>query len=101
MPQFVRLSSANAARWLGLYPRKGALLPGSDADLAVYSAGVSDVIRADDLFCKQQWTPYDGFATSYRLEACMLRGSWVYKDGALAGPPAGQFIPAEPEAGLL
>jgi len=96
LPQFVRLSSANAARWLGLYPRKGALLPGSDADLAVYASGVSDVIRADDLLCKQQWTPYDGFAASYRLAACMLRGSWVYKDGAIAGPPAGRFIPAEP-----
>jgi len=101
LPQFVRLSSANVARWLGLYPRKGALLPGSDADLAVYSAGVSDVIRAGDLLCKQKWTPYDGFATSYRLEACMLRGSWVYKDGAIAGPPAGRFIPAEQGTGLL
>jgi allantoinase len=93
LPQFVRLSSTNAARWLGLYPRKGALLPGSDADLAVYSAGISDVIRAEDLLCKQRWTPYDGFAVSYRLEACMLRGSWVYKDGAVQGQPAGQFIP--------
>jgi allantoinase len=96
LPQFVRLSTGNAARWLGLYPRKGALLPGSDADLAVYGSGVSEVIRAGDLLCKQKWTPYDGYAVSYRLEACMLRGSWVYKDGAIAGPPAGQFIPAEP-----
>ena len=92
LPQFVRLSSSNAARWLGLYPRKGALLPGSDADLAVYSAGVSDVIRAADLLCKQKWTPYDGFSVSYRLEACMLRGTWVYKDGAIQGEPAGRFM---------
>ena len=95
-PQFVRLSSSNAARWLGLYPRKGTLRPGSDADLAVYSAGVSDVIRAGDLLCKQRWTPYDGFSVSYRLEACMLRGIWVYKDGAIQGQPAGQFISGDP-----
>ncbi len=58
----------------------------------MYSAGVSDVIRADELLCKQRWTPYDGFSVSYRLEACMLRGIWVYKDGAIHGQPAGQFI---------
>jgi allantoinase len=101
LPQFVRLSSSNAARWLGLHPRKGALLPGSDADLAVYSAGVRDVIRAEDLLCKQKWTPYDGFAVSYRLEACMLRGHWVYRDGAIEGQPAGRFIPGGPGEGLL
>jgi len=99
LPQFVRLSSSNVARWLGLYPRKGALLPGSDADLAVYASEVGDVIRAADLLCKQKWTPYDGFPVSYRLEACMSRGRWVYKDGAVQGGPGGQFIGQQP-AGL-
>jgi allantoinase len=101
LPEFVRISSTNAARWLGLYPTKGALLPASDADLAVYSPGVKEVIRAEDLLCKQKWTPYDGFAVSYRLEACMLRGSWVYKDGAIQGRPVGQFIPGGASKGLL
>ena len=99
LPQFVRLSSSNAARWLGLYPRKGALLPGSDADLAVYACGVSDVIRAADLLCKQKWTPYDGYPVSYRLEACMLRGNWVYRDAAIQAAPGGQFI-GQPPNGL-
>jgi allantoinase len=101
LSRFVRLSSTNAARWLGLYPRKGALLPGSDADLAVYSPGVSDVIRACDLLCKQKWTPYEGFAVSYRLEACMLRGSWVYRDGEIQGQAAGRFIPGGAATRLL
>jgi allantoinase len=98
LPQFVRLSATNVARWLGLYPRKGTLRPGSDADLAVYARGVSDVVRADGLLCKQKWTPYDGRQVSFRLEACMLRGSWVYKDGAIQGNPRGQFIPSAPAA---
>ena len=101
LPQFVRLSSSSVARWLGLYPRKGALQAGSDADLAVYSPGVRGVIRAEDLLCKQKWTPYDGFAVSYRLEACMLRGSWVYKDGAIQGEPDGQFLSGGTGTGLL
>ena len=98
LPQFVRLSSTNVARWLGLYPRKGTLRPGSDADLAVYARGVSDVIRAGGLLCKQKWTPYDGRQVSFRVEACMLRGAWVYKDGAIQGEPRGQFIPSGPAA---
>jgi len=96
LPQFVRLSSSNVAKWLGLHPRKGALLPGSDADLAVYAAGVSEIIRAEDLLCKQKWTPYDGWPVSYRLEACMLRGTWVYRDAALQGGPGGKFVGGMP-----
>lgn len=92
LPQFVRLSSTNVARWLNLYPRKGALAPGSDADMAVYSRGVSDVIRAAGLLCKQKWTPYDGWRVDYRLEACMVRGRWVYADGAIQGEPTGEYL---------
>jgi dihydroorotase-like cyclic amidohydrolase len=98
LAQFVRLSSTNVARWLGLYPRKGTLRPGSDADLAVYARDVSDVIRAEALLCKQKWTPYDGRQVSFRLEACMLRGAWVYSGGAIQGGPTGQFIPSGPAA---
>jgi allantoinase len=94
LPQFVQLSSTNVARWLGLYPRKGTLRPGSDADLAVYARGVSDVIRAGALLCKQKWTPYDGRRVDFRLEACMVRGRWVYRDGAIQDGPAGEFIPS-------
>ena len=97
-PQFVRLSSTNVARWLGLFPRKGTLRPGSDADLAIYARGVSDIIRAEGLLCKQKWTPYDGRQVSFRVEACMVRGVWVYKDGAIQGGPRGQFIPSGPTA---
>lgn len=92
LPQFVRLSSSNVARWLGLHPRKGALLPGSDADLAVYSRGVSDVIGAGELLCKQKWTPYEGRPVDFRLEACMVRGTWVYQDAAIRAAPIGEFI---------
>lgn len=92
LPQFVRLSSSNVARWLGLYPKKGALQPGSDADLAVYARGVRDVVRSSRLLCKQRWTPYEGRRVDFRLEACMLRGAWVYKDATIQAGPIGEFI---------
>jgi allantoinase len=97
LPAFVRLSSTNAARWLGLYPRKGTLRPGGDADLAVYQRGVLDVIRAERLLSKHKWTPYEGREVSFRVVSTMLRGLWIYKDGAVSPNPAGRFMAGMPQ----
>jgi allantoinase len=91
-PAFVRLSSSNVARWLGLYPRKGSLRPGSDADLVVYERGVDDVVDPARLFAKHRWTPFEGRHVAYRVVASMLRGSWVFKDAAIVREPRGVFI---------
>jgi len=62
----------------------------------VYARGVSDVIRAGGLLCKQKRTPYDGRRVDFRLEACMVRGTLVYKDSGVQGGPIGQFISSVP-----
>ena len=93
---FVRLSSSNIARWLGLYPRKGSLQRGSDADLAVYQRDVNDVIRPEDLYAKHKWTPYEGRTVTFRVVATMLRGEWVHRDRAVAPRPIGRFVSCAP-----
>ena len=89
----VRLMSTNIARWLGLFPTKGTLQPGSDADLAIYRGGVRHTLRAADLFDKQRWTPFEGTTVEYEVQATMLRGQWIYRDGTVADPPLGRFVP--------
>jgi allantoinase len=89
----VRLMSTNIAMWLGLFPSKGTLQPGSDADLAIYRGGVRNTLRAADLLDKQRWTPFEGTTVGYQVEATMLRGQWIYRDGAVSDPPLGRFVP--------
>ncbi|HYM97610.1 MAG TPA: allantoinase AllB [Candidatus Sulfotelmatobacter sp.] len=89
----VRLMSKNVAQWLGIFPMKGTIVPGGDADLAVYKAGVRKTLRAADLFDKQKWTPYEGMTVDYEVEATMLRGEWVFRDGHVPDPPRGRFVP--------
>jgi dihydropyrimidinase len=55
----VALSTA-AARWFGLYPRKGTLLPGSDADLAVWDLDSETTVASERLAMGCDWTPYEG-----------------------------------------
>jgi dihydroorotase-like cyclic amidohydrolase len=92
LDEFVRLGSTNIAKWLGLYPRKGTLKSGSDADLAAYKAGVNHTLHNDELFNKQQWSPYEGMNTSYEVAATMVRGAWVYRDGEMLEPARGQYL---------
>jgi allantoinase len=97
--EWVQMVSAAPARWLGLFPRKGTLQEGSDADLAIYRVGDEHSVSADDLFDRNRWTPYEGMKTRFTVEATMVRGRWVYRDGEIVSPPAGRFVPVGNAAG--
>ena len=62
--QMCRALSENPARLYGLYPRKGVLRSGSDADIVVYDPGASHVIRAEDCVANVDYNPYEGFVTA-------------------------------------
>jgi allantoinase len=90
---WVRLVSAGPARWLGLFPRKGSLEPGADADLAIYRIGEYRSVLAAELLNRNQWTPFEGMRTRYTVESTMVRGRWVYREGRVVWPPVGRFVP--------
>ena len=94
LPRLARLLSANAARWFGLYPRKGTLLPGSDADLAVWDLEHDCLIDVGDLAMGGDWTPYEGFDALARPELVLVRGE-VVASSELEAPPSGYgvFLP--------
>ncbi|RLG47525.1 MAG: hypothetical protein DRO06_02700, partial [Thermoproteota archaeon] len=85
--------SEGPARAFGLYPRKGALLPGSDADLVLLERR-EVTIRADALHYKVGWSAYEGLRSSVWPSATYVRGTLVAREGeVLARPGHGRFVP--------
>jgi allantoinase len=91
---FVRFSSTNAARTIGLYPRKGSLLPGADADVAVYDLEHGWTVDAKrQQFSKNPWSPFDGRRAQARVVRTLVRGETVFVDGQIvAEPGSGRFL---------
>ena len=96
LQRFVELSSTNPARVFGLYPRKGALQVGSDADLAFYDPRRSWVAHGDEMLHRNKWTPFEGKTIGASVVRTMLRGATVFQSDAatpLIGRPGdGRFL---------
>ena len=95
--RFVAVTAENAARYFGLYPRKGTLLPGSDADIVVYDPRPRWTVRHDDLHDNVDHTPYEGWQMQGRVRDVFLRGGHVVRRGVLEdhlGP--GDFVACGP-----
>ena len=82
---FVRLSSEMPAKVWGIYPRKGALLPGADADFTVVDMKMKSKILAKELHSKSTASPYDGMEVQGLPVAAIVRGAFVMKDRKLTG----------------
>ena len=74
-------ASAAPAILYGLYPRKGAIAVGSDADFTIVDPDYSWTIRADDLIGKSGWTPYEGMQIKGRVEFTIIRGRAAAENG--------------------
>ena len=85
--------SENPARMYGLFPRKGHLRPGADADIVVYDPGASHVIRADDCIANVDYNPYEGFVTAGGIRQVWLRGNLSVENGkVLEETPQGKYM---------
>lgn len=92
--QVVSLITAKPARRFGLYPRKGALLPGCDADLVVLDPMAEWEIAASNLHQAAGWTAYEGMRVRGKPILTMVRGRPVYRDGQMLGTAGfGRFVP--------
>jgi dihydropyrimidinase len=93
LAEFVRLTSTNAARIMGLYPRKGCLAVGADADIAVLDPSAGRILRHQDLH-EADYTPWEGRRVAIWPSATILRGKLVVEAGQFLGAPTdGQFVP--------
>jgi len=88
----VRAVSANPARAYGLYPQKGRIALGSDADLAIVDLDRSARVSADALLSDQDHTPFEGVQLRGWPVVTVLRGRVVFRDGQVVGPPSGDLL---------
>jgi len=87
LENYVRMASAGPARAFGLYPRKGVLQPGADADIVLVDIGRRDVIRAERLHSRGKVTPYEGRETVGLPVMTLVNGTVVMRDGEVIGQP--------------
>ena len=83
----VKLMSANPARIFGLYPQKGSLLPGSDADITIVDLDKAWTLAAEDLFSRHKQSAYAGCTFQGQVERTIVRGVTVYEDGQIKVKP--------------
>lgn len=92
LPQYVRASSEGPARTWGMYPRKGAIRVGSDADLTIIDLARTSVIDASQMHGKNNHNPFEGHRTTGEAVATIVRGRVVMRDGELIGQPCGRMV---------
>ena len=90
-----RVLSENPAKLYGLYPRKGVIAEGSDADVVVYDPHANHVLRGAELASKAGYTPFEGFETSGSIRSVYLRGELAVDRGTVVGGKNGQYLTRE------
>ena len=90
--QMCRLLSENAAKLYGVYPQKGVIREGSDADIVVFDPEKESVISAKTHLYNTDNNPYEGFKLHGDIERVFLRGMSVVEDGKVVLEKAGKYI---------
>lgn len=99
LSQFVRQIATNPAQVFDIYPRKGTIAVGSDADVIVFDPDRTWTVRDEDMVHKQKWTPFNGKTITGRVIRTLRRGETIFDDSllgdsrlpGLAG--SGRYIP--------
>ena len=97
LARLVEVLATAPARIAGMYPRKGVIAVGSDADLVVFDPHASRTIRAAELHSACDYDPYEGWEVTGWPEAVLSRGELVFADGEVVAPPGrGRLVPRAP-----
>jgi dihydropyrimidinase len=92
--EFVALTSTNHAKTYGLYPKKGTIAVGADADIAIWDPNREETISQSLMHGGSDYTPYEGIKVKGWPVSTMVRGKFVVRDGTLVGTlGAGDYVP--------
>ncbi|MCK9909161.1 dihydropyrimidinase [Microbacteriaceae bacterium K1510] len=90
---FVALTATNHAKTYGLYPRKGTIAIGTDADIAIWDPNRKETISQKLMHGNTDYTPYEGIEVTGWPVSTMVRGKFVVRDGKLVGKlGAGDYV---------
>ena len=93
LTRFADITTTNAAKILGLYPQKGVIAAGSDADLVLMDPGIQKTITLDDLQADSDYSIWEGFQCQGYPVMTILRGKVIVEDGKLIGSTSdGQWL---------
>lgn len=97
LERFAEVMSTSTAKLYGLYPRKGVIRPGSDADLTIVDPRARWTVKNEDLVAKQPTSPWSGFELTGIPSTVILRGEIAMKDRRPVGAHRGRFVAAKRE----
>ena len=85
LERFAEITSTNAAKILGLYPQKGIIAAGSDADICIFDPNLRKVLSLDDLHSDSDYSVWEGFECQGYPQITILRGKVIVEDGQAGG----------------
>jgi dihydropyrimidinase len=95
--RFVELTSTAPARIFGLFPKKGTIAPGSDADIVIFDPKKKHTLSAKTLHMKVDYNPYEGREVTGAAETVLSRGRVIVENGHFVGKTgAGSFLKRSP-----
>lgn len=99
LPRLVQVMCENPARIFGLYPQKGTIQPGSDADIVLFDPTIRHTLGAAAQHCKSDFTMFEGMEVLGKPVFVMQRGEVVIEDGELRRPAGrARFLPGDVDA---
>ncbi|MCF6226662.1 MAG: amidohydrolase family protein, partial [Xanthomonadales bacterium] len=100
--KFVEMSSTGAAKIFGLFPRKGTIAVGSDADIIIFDPQVQHTISADTHHMRVDYNPYEGWQVQGKTRTTILRGTVAIDNGeAKVGEGFGKYLKRAPFKPLI
>jgi dihydropyrimidinase len=102
LQRWVEVACTTPARMFGLYPRKGVIAAGSDADIVIYDPRARQVLSAASHHMNVDYSAYEGMEVTGKVVTTLCRGRPVIDDGAYVGAPGhGTFLARGPNQYLL
>lgn len=92
LEQMAAQLSTNAAKLFGMYPKKGVIAEGADADIVVWDANYADTISYKTLAHHCDNSPYEGMAAQGRARDVLLNGEWAVQNGKLVQTGLGKYV---------